>query len=96
MVTALQKRFAASLFARLMSARDDDALANHAVDRTEQFSTRTTGRSAGDDTAASDHLDIPEDAPFGRQLNNGSCRVWATPTCRPMQNVAVERAVFDI
>ena len=40
-VTALQKRFTASMFARLMSACDADALANHAVDQFVQFSTST-------------------------------------------------------
>ena len=96
MVTALQKRFAASMFARLMSARNADALANHAVDRSAQFcdSARTHPRSAAGATA-SDSDDVPEDAPFVDHLNNGSSRVWSTPTCRPMQQIAVERALFD-
>ena len=93
MVTALKKHFAASQFTRLMSACDADALANRAVDRTERFLTRTNGRSADNATAASNHKDVSEDAPFVYQLNNGSSCVWATPTCHPVQNVAVERAV---
>ena len=95
MVTALQKRFAASMLARLTSARDADALANRAVDRSmHQFSSRTNPRSA-DGATASDSEDEPEDAPFVDHLNNGSSRVWSTPTCRPMQRIAVERALFE-
>ena len=95
MVTALQKRFAASMLARLTSARDADALADRAVDRSmHQFSSRTNPRSA-DGATASDSEDVPEDAPFVDHLNNGSSRVWSTPTCRPMQRIAVERALFE-
>ena len=54
MVTSLQTRFAASMFARLTSARDAEAIASRAVDRSEQFAIRLTGRSTDDATAASD------------------------------------------
>ena len=94
-VTALQKRYAASMLARLTSARDADALANRAVDRSvHQFSSQINPRSA-DGPTASDSEDVPDDAPFVDHLNNGSSRVWSTPSCRPMQHIAVERALFE-
>ena len=72
MVTALQKRFAASMLARLTSARDADAIAKCAADRSvHQLSSRTYPRSANGATA-SDSEDVPEDAPFVNHLNDGS------------------------
>ena len=94
-VTALQKRFTASMFARLTSARDAEAIASRAADRSEQFAIRLTGRSTDDATAASDCVEVPDDAPFAYHLNDASSRVSATPSCRLMQHVAVERALFE-
>ena len=94
MVTTLQTRFAASLFSLVTSARDADVLANSAVNQSEQFSIRMNNRPVDNATAANEHDDVSEDAPFVYQMNNGSSRVWTTPSCRPMQNVAVERSVF--
>ena len=57
MVTALQKRFAASLFASVASNCDADAL-------TEQFSTRMNSRSSDNDTVANNQEDVSNDVQF--------------------------------
>ena len=47
------------------------ALSSRVVDQFEQFTTRTIGRYANDAAAATNHEDVPEDAIFTYQLNNG-------------------------
>ena len=68
MITTLHTRFAASLFSRVTSARDADALANSAVNQSEQFSIRTNHRPIDNAAAANDHDDVSEDAPFVYQM----------------------------
>ena len=68
-----------------MAARDADALANRAVDRSVQFSSPPGPIPAPPDEATvSDSEDVPEDAPFVDHLNtrdsngymNCTPRIW--------------------